>query len=421
MMDLTIAENTKKLTLTGEWFHNYIQQSLINVGLNQSQVDFINGSIDLLAIIIMALIADWITKRIIIQIIKRIVERSKTDWDDIIFEQGVFNKLSHLAPALVINALIYIPLNEFPNLVGFIRTITNASMVIIVTMVLIALTNALHDIYKTTEISKQRSIKGYIQMVQIIIYFITGLIVLSILMHKNIGYFVTGLGAMAAVLMLVFKDTILGLVGSIQLSTNDMVRIGDWIEMPKFGADGTVIEMTLTTVKVKNANNTITTLPTYAMVSDSFINWRAMSESKGRRIKRSLFIDIKSIRFCTNEMLERYGQLPILHDFFASEEYKTGSIEGFTNIGIFRYYIESLLRKEPDINQDLTIVVRELQPCEYGLPIEIYCFSRKKDFEGYEKVQSRVFEHLFAIISQFELKLFQQPTGEDFNKLYNAD
>jgi len=416
MMDLSITENTKKLTLTGEWCHNHIQTLLLNSGLTQSQSDFINGTVDIIAILLIAVVADWITKRIISQVIKKIVDRSKTDWDDIIYEKGVFNKLSHLVPALLINALIEIPLNEFPGLVGFIKMATNVSMVIIVTLVIISFINALNDIYQTTEISKQRSIKGYIQMVKIILYFISGLIILSILMHKNVGYFVTGLGAMAAVLMLVFKDPILGLVGSIQLSTNDMVRIGDWIEMPKFGADGTVIEMSLTTVKVRNANNTVTTLPTYSMVTDSFINWRAMSESEGRRIKRSLFIDIKTIRFCTDEMLEHYQELPLLQNFFASEEYITGSIEGYTNVGIFRNYIEALLKNEPDINQDLTLVVRELQPGEFGLPIEIYCFSLKKDFVGYEKVQSRVFEHLLAIISQFELKLFQRPTGEDFSK-----
>lgn len=416
MMDLSITENTKKLTLTGEWFHNYIQTLLLNSGLTQSQSNFINGAIDLIAIVLIAVVADWITKQLISRIIKKIVDNSKTDWDDILYEKGVFNKLSHLVPAIVINALIDIPLNEFPSLVGFIKTATNASMVIIVTMVLTTFINALNDIYQTTEIAKQRSIKGYIQMVKIIIYFISGLIILSILMHKNVAYFVTGLGAMAAVLMLVFKDPILGLVGSIQLSTNDMVRIGDWIEMPKYGADGTVIEMSLTTVKVRNANNTITTLPTYSMVADSFINWRAMSESEGRRIKRSLYIDIKSITFCDDKLIQKYKQLPLLQEFFESEEYTNGSIEGFTNVGIFRNYIEALLRREPDINQDLTIVVRELQPNEFGLPIEIYCFSLKKDFVGFEKVQSRIFEHLLAIIPQFELRLFQRPTGNDFEK-----
>jgi miniconductance mechanosensitive channel len=411
-MDLTIAEGVKKVNLKGEWLHNYIDQSLLALGLNHTQSNFINGALDLLIIFLLAAIADWVTKRIIIQIIKHFVEKSKTDWDDIIYEQGVFNKLSHMAPALVVNALIEMPLTEFPKLVSFIRLITNIWIVVVITMVLIALTKALHDIYKTTEMSKRRSIKGYIQMVHIIIYSISALIILSILMHKNIGYFVTGLGAMAAVLMLVFKDTILGLVGSIQLSANDMVRIGDWIEMSKYGADGTVMEMNLTTVKVRNANNTITTLPTYAMVSDSFINWRGMSESEGRRIKRSLFIDIKSVKFCNSEMIESFSQVSVLKSFIESQEFQLKK-DTYTNAGIFRIYIESYLRSVPEINSELTVLARQMQPGEHGLPIEIYCFSRIKDFEGYEKLQSAIFEHLVAITPAFGLNLFQSPTGDD--------
>jgi miniconductance mechanosensitive channel len=412
-MDLTIANGVKTVNLKGEWLHNYIDQSLLAMGLNHTQSNFINGAIDLLIIFLLALIADWVSKKIIIQIIKHFVEKSKTDWDDIIYEQGVFNKLSHMAPALVVNALIEMPLTEFPRLVSFIKLITSVWIVIVITMVIIALTKALHDIYKTTEMSKRRSIKGYIQMVHIIIYSISALIILSILMHKNIGYFVTGLGAMAAVLMLVFKDTILGLVGSIQLSANDMVRIGDWIEMSKYGADGSVIEMNLTTIKVRNANNTITTLPTYAMVSDSFINWRGMSESEGRRIKRSLYIDIKSIRFCTAEMINTFSQISILKEFIESDAFQSKK-DSYTNTGIFRAYIESYIRSVPEINNELTILARQMQPGEHGLPIEIYCFSKVKDFEGYEKLQSSIIEHLVAITPIFSLSLFQSPSGDDF-------
>jgi miniconductance mechanosensitive channel len=419
------------MTLKGEFLQQILNEALLRVGLNQTQVNLVNGAIDVILIIIIALLANWIAKKIIIKAIKSYVDHSKTDWDDILYEKGVFNRLSHLAPALVINALIYLPLKEFPGLVLFIQTLTSVYMVIVVTLVLISLSNALLDIYNTFEISKQRPIKGYIQMVQMIIYFIATLAVISVLFHVKVGTLLTGLGASVAVLMFVFKDTILGLVGSIQLSTNDMVRIGDWIEMPKHNADGTVIEMTLTTIKVRNSNNTITTVPTYSMVSDSFINWRGMTESNGRRIKRSFYIDVKSIKFCDKTMIEKFGKMNLLKDYVTAKELeineynKSKNIDEsvltngrrMTNIGTFRAYLEAYLHNNENINKDLSLIVRQLQPTENGLPIEIYCFSKEKEFKLYEATQSDIFDHILAVIPEFELRLFQNPSGEDFSKI----
>jgi miniconductance mechanosensitive channel len=402
--------------LKGDYLQNLLSHVFQDLGLNNTQINLLNGAIDIILIVIVALIANWIAKKIIIKIIKTYVDHSKTNWDDIIYEKGVFNRLSHLAPALVIMGLIHIPLNELPGFVVFIETLTRAYMVIVVTMVLISFSNALHEIYLTFEISKQRSIKGYIQMLKMIIYFIAVLVIISILFHAKISSLLAGLGASVAVLLLVFKDTILGLVGSIQLSSNDMVRIGDWIEMPKYGADGNVIEMNLTTVKVRNANNTISTIPTYAMVSDSFINWRGMTESEGRRIKRSFFIDIKSIKFCDKNMLEKFEKIDLLKDFLAAQK-ESGQCRNITNVSILRNYIENYIRANENININLPLIIRQLQSGEHGLPIEVYCFSKIKEFKGYEAVQSDIFDHILAIIPEFGLNVFQEPTGDDFKKL----
>jgi len=256
-------------------------------------------------------------------------------------------------------------------------------------------------------------------------------VIIAIIIGKNPMSLLVGLGASAAVLMLVFKDTILGLVASVQLSANNMVKPGDWIEMPSRNADGTVLEITLNTVKVQNWDRTISTIPTYAMVSESFHNWKGMEESDGRRIKRSVFIDKKSVSFCSDEMLERFRKIHILKEYI---DEKTAEIKQYneergidssipvngrrlTNIGVFRKYMELYLKNNPKINQEATCMVRQLQPTERGIPMEIYCFSNEKTWVLYEGVQADIFDHVFAIVPEFGLKLFQNPSGDDFRAL----
>ena len=291
--------------------------------------------------------------------------------------------------------------------------------------------SGLHDIYYTLPISKNRPISGYIQLVKIIFYFIGGILILSILFDKELGYFFTGLGAFAAVLLLVFKDTILGFVSSIQLSANNMVKPGDWISMPKQNTDGIVLEINLTTVKIQNWDKTISTIPTYSLISESFNNWKGMEESGGRRIKRHLNIDMKSIKFCDDELIQKFMKIKLLNKYL-KEKIQEITIENqkknisssdnlnlrhLTNIGIFRKYIEEYLSNHPKIHNNMTFLIRQLQPTERGIPLEIYVFSKDQEWVAYEALQSDIFDHLLAILPEFELRVFQNPTGDDFSKL----
>ncbi len=294
-----------------------------------------------------------------------------------------------------------------------------------------AFLKAVLDIYHTFDVSRQKPIKGYIQVVQIIISVFVGIIAVSLVMGQKPWFLLSGLGAMTAVLILVFKDSILGLVAGIQLSTNDMVRIGDWIEMPKYDTDGDVVDVSLNTIKVQNWDKTITTIPAYALVSDSFKNWRGMSESGGRRIKRALYIDMASIKFCTNEMLDRFEKFQLISEYIESkrkeiaqynEEHNIDTSElingrNLTNVGTFRAYVAAYLHYHPKVNQNMTFLIRHLPPGEYGLPIEIYVFSNDQVWANYEAIQADIFDHVMAVVPLFDLRLFQNPSGGDFRTL----
>jgi miniconductance mechanosensitive channel len=304
-------------------------------------------------------------------------------------------------------------------------------MVVVCLSVFLAFVRALQEIYQEYDISKEKPIKGYAQVANIIAYVLALVIIITILLgDRNLGW-VAGFGAFSAVLLLVFKDPILGFVGGIQLSANNMVRIGDWIEMPKYGANGTVIEITLTTVKIQNWNKTITTVPTYTMVTDYFKNWRGMEESGGRRIQRSVNIDMNSIQFCTPEMLERFMKIEYVAEYVeeteaAIKEYNEAKgidnsvlVNGKrqTNIGVFRAYLKGYLHNNPKVRNDMTFLVRQLQPTEGGLPIEIYVFSADQEWANYENIQADIFDHVLAVVPVFDLRVFQSPTGRDFSNL----
>ena len=291
--------------------------------------------------------------------------------------------------------------------------------------------NALHQIYLRLPISEGRSIKGYIQVVKIVFYFVAIVLIISIFTGEAPKTLIASLGAIAAVLLLVFKDTILGFVASIQLSANRMVKVGDWITMAKYGADGTVTDISLNTVKVQNWDKTISTIPTYALVSESFSNWRGMEESGGRRIKRSINIDMKSVHFLDKEQIEKFRKFYLLRDYINSREKEieqynrslnldeTTVTNGrkMTNLGTFRKYLENYLHNHPVIRQDMTFLVRHLQPAETGIPMEIYVFSKEQEWAKYEAVQADIFDHVLAILPEFGLRVFQNPTGDDFQKL----
>ncbi len=376
-------------------------------------------------IIILAIIVHWVTKTITIRIIHQLVEKSKTEWDDFLLKRKVFQSASHLTSALV----LYYSGNfsEIPEATSFIAMITNIYFVIIFVKVVSGVLHASNDIYLTTPFAATRSIKGYIQLVMILVYFVAAIFIIAVIFNKSPLVLLGGLSAIAAVLLLIFKDTILGLVASIQLSANKMLKPGDWIEVPKHGANGTVVDISLNTVKVQNGDRTIVTIPTYSLVTDSFMNWSGMEESDGRRIKRSINIDMKSVRFCDDQMLDKFQKFRLLSNYVTekqneiSEHNKNLGIEDFsvpngrrqTNLGIFRKYLEEYLKNNGNINQDMTFMVRHLQPSETGLPIEIYIFCKEKQLTNYESIQADIFDHILAVIPEFDLKVFQSPSGND--------
>lgn len=409
-----------------EWY----QAVLTGTGLSESFVIFIENVTVIIITIGLAILADFVVKKILISLITRLVRRSKNEWDDILIERRVFNRLAHLAPALVVHyALQFI--FDAPRLVQFLEHLTQTYMVIVVLLVIDALLNALHEIYRRLPISRGRNIKGFVQVVKIIFYFTAIILIISIFSSETPKTLVASLGAMAAVLILVFRDTILGFVASIQLAANKMVNVGDWIAMPKYNADGDVIDINLTSVKVQNWDKTIATIPTYALVSESFNNWKGMEESGGRRIKRAINIDMKSVKFLDGGEIEKFRKYYLLSDYINKKEKEieayNQSLEvddtvvtngrRMTNLGTFRVYLENYLHNHPKIHQDMTFLVRHLQPTERGIPVEIYVFSNDQAWANYEAIQADIFDHILAIMPEFGLRVFQNPTGEDFRKL----
>jgi miniconductance mechanosensitive channel len=402
---------------------------LLNNGVNETFAQFFKVAISIAVIALLALIADFITRKIVLVLVAKIAKRTETDWDDILLDRKFFHNLAHFAPAIVIYTTIHIALYDYSSRTTlFFYDLTKIYMVFIALFVINSFLNAVHDIYQTLPSAKSTPIKGYIQVVKILIYFLGGIIVISILINKNPANLLVGLGASAAVLLLVFKDTLMGLVASIQLSANNIVKPGDWIEMPSRKIDGTVTEISLYTVKVQNYDRTINTIPTYALVSESFQNWQGMVESDGRLIKRSIQFDMRSIKFCSKEQLDRFKKIELLADYIDakikeieqfSKENKTeakilANEQKLTNFGVFRKYVELYLRNNPNVNQNATLVVRHRQPSENGMPLEIYCFSKEKTLASYEEVQSNIFEHILSVIPEFDLRVFQRATGDDF-------
>lgn len=408
-----------------------IRNWILDRGGDLSTADILARGILLGLIILLSFIADLLAKRFILRGLTAIVNRTKTQWDDVILRKKVFNRLAHLAPALVIYLFISIPLAGYDLAISLISGMALIYMIAMGILALDAFLNASLTIYQTFEKANRVPIKGLIQVIKIVIYFISGIFIISIILNKTPVYLFSSLGALTAVLMFIFKDAILGFVAGIQLSANQMVAIGDWISMPKYGADGNIIEIALTTVKVQNWDKTITTIPTYALITESFKNWRGMSESGGRRIKRSLNIDMNTIQFCTEEMLKRFAKIQYISQYIEKKKEEiqvhnqqelvdqSNLVNGrrMTNIGTFRAYVEAYLSNQPMISQEMTFLVRQLAPTEHGLPIEIYVFSKDTAWVKYESIQADIFDHILAVVPEFDLQVFQNPSGRDFNKL----
>jgi len=404
---------------------------LIKIGIPEDWAIIVKAVLFSIVILFLSMLVNWIAKKIIIGIEKNVINKTKVTWDDILLEKKVFHRLSHIAPAMVIYYAVGIAFYEFPDFIIALHKATYIYLLMAVVLVLDSFINALHTIYTTLPVSQNRPIKGYVQVIKIIVYFVAILMIISIIFNTQLGKLFTGLGAVAAILLLIFKDTILSFVASIQMAAYNMVKPGDWIEMPGRKADGTVIDISLNTVKVQNFDKTIITIPTYAMVSESFQNWRGMEESGGRRIKRALKIDMKSVKFCTPEMLNKFKKIHVLKEYIAQKEQELSDynkehgiddstkVNGrrLTNLGIFRQYIEEYLKNHPKIHNDMTFLVRHLEPDDKGIPIQIYVFSNDQKWANYESIQADIFDHLLAVVPEFELQVFQSPSGDDFRKL----
>ena len=381
--------------------------------------------------VILGFILDRITRQVLLGIFEKLAKRSKTDWDDLLIEKRVLSALSHLIPILFIFRIIPEIFDDYKSWHdGFVKI--SEVFVIIITMIIIFRSlNVVNVILSRLESFKDKPLDSFFQLSKIIIGIILGILILSTLANKSIGYFLGAFGAMTAVILLVFRDTILGFIASIQLSANDMIRVGDWVQMDKYGADGEVQQINLTTVKVKNWDKTVSTVPTYSFISDSFKNWRGMEETGARRIARSIHINQQTVKFCTDEMLERFKKIHILKGYVEGKEGEikayneeknidTSSISNgrkMTNLGVFRAYLVNYLQNHPKVDQNLTLLVRQMPPSEHGIPIQIYCFCTDIAWVNYEAVQSDIFDHTLAVVPQFELEIFQSPSGGDVREV----
>ena len=414
---------------------NILQQILLELGLGE---DFAaTGARTGVSILVAlaALIAHRLARGPVLRTIDSLIRRTNTDWDDALIERRVLHRLAHLVPGLVIYRLAPLALVGHARLQEIADTGVLVYLVLSSMLVIDALMSATVDIYRSTKTSREISIKGLIQFLKVILYFLCGVFVVSVLLGKSPFYLLSGLTALTAVLLLIFRDAILGLVAGIQLSVNRMVARGDWIEMPKYGADGDVLDVTLTTVKVQNWDKTITTIPTYSLISESFKNWRGMQDSGGRRIKRSVHIDISTVKFLDEQMIERFGKIQYITDHIEHKKQELAEYNELnqvdlshlangrrmTNVGTFRAYVEAYLKNHPQISQEMTFLVRQLAPTPKGLPIEIYVFCKDKVWANYEAIQGDIFDHILAIIPIFDLQAFQEPAGKDFRGLNPAD
>ncbi len=360
--------------------------------------------------------------------IKKLISRTKTNADDIFFQNKVFAYLLHIIAAYIWFRTIDLTLDRFNGLEYAAKLVTKLWIVYLFIRGAVAFLNSMNLLYESKQQNQGKSVKSYIQVIQLLTIIIGVLVAISIIVSEDIGVLLTGLGAFAAVLMLVFKDSILGFVGGIQINANDLLRVGDWVTVASAEADGIVTDISLTTVKIQNWDRTISTIPTYSLVSGSFQNWRGMEESGGRRIKRSIMIDMNSIRFADKKLINQLIEIPLLKSYLENKEAEliqyNAQDESFekplraqTNIGIFRAYVSLYLEALGTINTEMPFFVRQLQASQNGLPIEIYVFSTIKTNPDYEQLQSDIFDHLFAILHRFDLNIFQSVSGADLREI----
>lgn len=407
---------------------NIIVNYLSKIGFAKNSF-FVSSIIWTFLIIIIAFLGNLLAKKMLSYVSKKFRTGNNSFVSKLFLREKVLKRFSHLVPALT----IYMFTDSYPVYQLWVEKISYAYFVFVAIYICFAALDILHEIYKTYEISNIKPIRGYIQLAKIVIFIVGFIITISNMLDESPYYILSGIGALMAIFLLIFKDSLLGLVAAIQLSTNDMVRLGDWIEMPKYGVDGNVIDISLNSVKVKNFDLTVVTIPTYTLISDSFKNWRSMHSSGGRRIKRAIYIDTSSIQFCTNDMIEQFKKIHYLKDYIVSklkeiDDYNSANsvdpvqlVNGrrLTNIGTFRAYVENYLKNHPKLHKDYIQLVRQLPSGEFGLPIEIYVYTTDTELGMHESIQADIFDHIFSVVSQFGLRVFQQPSGHDMRIGFN--
>ena len=403
-----------------EKYIEILERLNIRLGLSEGLATGIAETAATLSLLLVSVGMFFLIKFILKKTVYKIIMRSTNQYDDLLIKNKVIGRICLLIPALITVAWLPEVLPDFPETCAFLIKTVKILEIIIFIMILISIVTTLEDIYNTHEMSKLKPVTGLVQVIKIVLYTVGGLAIIAFILDTKLSTILIGLGTMSAVLMLVFQDTIKGFVGSIQLSANDMLRIGDWIAVGP--ADGNVLEINLTTVKVQNWDNTITTIPTYTLVSSPFTNWRGMSESGGRRIARTINIDVNTICYCTPEMLEKYKHYSLVKDYISQKEedileynnanrIDTSEIMNGrqqTNLGIFRAYIKAYLNNNPKLNHNLTMMVRQMQPTEFGVPLQIYAFSSDKRWINYEEIQSDIFDHVIAAAEMFDLRIYQK-------------
>jgi miniconductance mechanosensitive channel len=426
-----MAISTDIINSQGSQMNRFMDRLLLEMGIGIEYAVYIELILNGAILFLICYIANYFTKKVILRTVIAITKKSKNQWDDVLVEERVFSSLSHIVPAIILEFTYVFLFKYFEFLTPYMGRMITVYIEVVVAITVLNFINAIAHISGKSKLFKDKPVDSFQQLARIIVFIVLGILLVSELMGVHPGTILTAMGAMTVVIMLIFKDTILGFVASIQISSNNMLKVGDWIVFEKFGADGTVMMVNLTTVKIQNWDKTISTIPTYSFISEGFINWRGMEESGGRRIKRSILIDMTSVKFLDEKLRSKLLSFHYLAPYLKkkeielskhNEDHKVNLVEkvngrNLTNLGSFRAYLGNYLRDNKMVNQEMTFLVRQLDPTENGLPIEIYVFSKDQEWANYEAIQSDIFDHVIAIIPEFDLKIFQNPTGFDFKSI----
>jgi len=422
---MEIEEGFKNLICLFETF-------LIEQGVNSTLALYLNVLLNLLVLSLILWGVNYLMKTFVIEAFKSLTHKTKTSFDDFLIKTKFPKYIGEIVPLIIIYFTVPYILAEFPTAIKVFYFLIDIYIIFLIVWIIRSILRSTKSYLRTLESFKDKPVESYIQVVMIIVWLFAILFIVAEITGRDVIKFIISLGAASAILLLIFKDTILGFVASIQVSVNDIVRIGDWITFSKYGADGTVTEISLATVRVQNFDNTFTSIPTYSLISESFQNWRGMQESPGRRIKRSVFIKQNSVKFITLEDMEKYKNIQLISDYLEDRQNEINEYNNTheidtklplngrnqTNLGIFRKYIDTYLNNHSAVHKEMYIIVRHLQPTEKGIPIEILCFSRDKRWENFEYITADIFDHIIAAVSYFDLKLFEAPSGDDIREYF---